>query len=249
MSVSVSLLAVSAAVRAASLDLCSDEYLLLLARPSEIASVSRLASDPADNVLWRRARGLGLNRGRVEDLIGSHANLLVTMGGGAKSSAAIARRLGLTTLTLHFPTTIAEVDANVVRVAMALGDRRRAATWQASLARLRADPPKAVDSIYLSSGGQSVGATSLSAQWMRLAGFAQRSLPGGRASLETLLTAPPARLLRSDYRRAQVSLGQRWLAHPAVRRLARVTTITDGRPWTCAGPAMVGEIALLRGQQ
>ena len=47
MPVSASLSAVSAALRVASLDLCADEYLLLLARPSEIASVSRLSHDPA----------------------------------------------------------------------------------------------------------------------------------------------------------------------------------------------------------
>ena len=249
MSVSASLLAASAALRAASLDLCSDEYLLLLARPGEIASLSRLAHDPADNVLWRRARGVPANRGRIEDLIGTSATVLVTMGGGAKSSGAIARKLGLESIVLPYPMTISAVEANMVRVAHALGDQRRADGWRATLARLRASPPPTSDSIFLSSGGQSVGTTSVSAQWMRLSGFAQRVLPGGRATLETLLTSPPARLLRSDYRHAQVSLGQRWLDHPAVQRLASRTTFTDGRPWTCAGPAMLGEIARLRGQR
>ena len=249
MSVSASLIAASAALRAASLDLCSDEYLLLLAKPTEIASLSRLAHDPADSVLWRKARGIPANRGRIEDLIGARATLLVTMGGGAKSSGAIARRLGVATLALPFPATIGEVDANIVSVARALGNGQRADRWRAELDRLRVSPPPASDSIFLSSGGQSVGMRSLSAQWMRLAGFAQRSLPGGRASLETLLTTPPRRLLRSDYRHSQVSLGQRWLEHPAVRRLASRTTITDGRPWTCGGPAMVSEVARLRGQR
>ena len=50
MPVSASLLAASSALRVASLDLCADEYLLLLARPAEVASVSRLAHDPADSV-------------------------------------------------------------------------------------------------------------------------------------------------------------------------------------------------------
>ena len=246
MSVSASLLAASAALRAASLDLCSDEYLLLLARPAEIASLSRVAHDPADSLLWRRARGIPANRGRIEDLIGTRATLLVTVGGGAKSSGSIARKLGLKTLALPYPAAILDVEANMVRVARALGDERRADDWRDELARLRGSPALASESIFLSSGGQSVGNTSLSAQWMRLAGFEQRLLPGGRATVELLLTRPPARLLRSDYRRTQVSLGQRWLDHPAVRRLVNRTTVTDGRPWTCAGPAMLGEIVRLR---
>ena len=49
MPVSASLLAASAGLRVASLDLCADEYLLLLARSGEIASVSRLSHDPADS--------------------------------------------------------------------------------------------------------------------------------------------------------------------------------------------------------
>ncbi len=53
-----SLLAASAAVRVASLNMCTDEYLLLLARPQEIASVSRLSRDPADSSLWRHGPAL-----------------------------------------------------------------------------------------------------------------------------------------------------------------------------------------------
>jgi hypothetical protein len=66
MPVSVSLLAISGALRVASLDLCADEYLLLLARPGAIASVSRVAQDPADSVLWRQARRYPANQRGLE---------------------------------------------------------------------------------------------------------------------------------------------------------------------------------------
>ena len=65
-----SLLAASAAaVRVASLNLCSDEYALLLARPGEVVSVSRLSHDPAETALASRAAGIGSNRGRLEDVL------------------------------------------------------------------------------------------------------------------------------------------------------------------------------------
>ena len=80
-----------------------------------------------------------------------------------------------------------------------------------------------------------------------LAGFRQRDLPGGRATLETLAISPPKVLLRSTYRRSQPSLGQRWLDHPLARRSTARTIDTHGRPWTCAGPLMVYEIERLRG--
>jgi iron complex transport system substrate-binding protein len=62
-----------------------------------------------------------------------------------------------------------------------------------------------------------------------------------------LLARPPAILLRSDYRSGQYSNDQRWLSHPAARRIARTRTIpTDGRAWTCMGPLLIGEIERLR---
>jgi iron complex transport system substrate-binding protein len=248
MPVSVSLLVVSNALRVASLNLCTDEYLLLLARPSEIASVSRLSHDPADSPLWRMARRYPANRGSLEGVIATHPNLLLTMGGGGRSSEAIARQMGLKTLDLPFPADIDDVERNMALVATALGDARRATGWRRRLAQLRRHAGKAKDTIFLSSGGVSVPSDSVGAQWMELAGFDQRTLPGGRASLETLALRPPTILLRSTYRRNQHSLGNAWLEHPLANRTRSRTIWTDGRPWTCMGPLMLREIERLRAE-
>jgi iron complex transport system substrate-binding protein len=82
---------------------------------------------------------------------------------------------------------------------------------------------------------------------MALAGFRQRALTGDRVSLEQLLVHPPAMLLRSDYRSGQYSAEQKWLSHPLARRArGGRNLVTDGRPWTCMGPALIGEIERLR---
>ncbi len=241
------LLLAASAVRAASLNMCSDEYLLLLARPGEIASVSRLSHDPADSALWRLGRRYPSNRGTLESSLGTSPSLLITMGGGGKATMQIARRLGLKTLDLPFPGAIDDVAANMDRVALALGDRTRAHRWKSRLARLKAGRrPRAADAIFLGAGGLSVGHQSLEAEWMRLAGLDQRKIAGGRASLELLALRPPEILLRSAYRRSERSIGQAWLEHPLARpESSRVITV-DGRPWTCAGPLMVAEIERLR---
>jgi iron complex transport system substrate-binding protein len=230
----------------ASLDLCADEYLLLLARPGEIASVSRVAQDRADSVLWQQARRYPANRQGLESVIATRPNLLLTMGGGGRATGIIAERLRIRTLKLDYPSSIGDVEANMVRVARALGNARRADSWRRRLGRIKTRSLPQRDTIFLSGGGDSMSATSLGAQWMALAGFRQRPLTGGRASLETLATRPPAVLLRSTYRRAQPSLGQRWLDHPLARKTTARTIDTDGRPWTCSGPLMVPEIARLR---
>lgn len=241
----VSLLAASA-VRVASLNMCTDEYLLLLARPQEIASVSRLSRDPADSSLWRLGQRFPGNRGDLESALSTRPNLLITMGGGGRATAMIARKMGLETVDLPFPANIQDVASGMSLVARALGDERRAQSWQVRLARLQQGVPSARDAIFLGAGGNSVGARSVEAEWMRLAGLRQRSLRGGRASLELLATRPPSVLLRSTYRRSERSLGQEWLQHPlASPGKSKIVTV-DGRPWTCAGPLMVDEIERLR---
>ena len=242
----VSLLAVSGALRVASLNLCTDEYLLLLARPSEIASVTRLSHDPAESSLWKAARHYPANRGSLEGVVPAHPTLVLSMGGGGRSSQAIARRMGIRTLDLPFPASIGDVERNMVRVASALGDAARAAGWRRRLHELQQSQVGTQDTIFLTSGGFSISAKSVGSQWMALAGFDQRPLPGGRATLEALAVHPPSVLLRSTYRRNQHSLGQAWLDHPLARKARSKTVWTDGRPWTCMGPLMLPEIERLR---
>ena len=232
--------------RAASLNMCSDEYLLLLARPQEIASVSRLSRDPADSSLWRLGQRYPGNRGDLESVLNTRPNLLITMGGGGKSTVMIARQVGLRTLDLPYPATIADISKGMTLVARALGDERRALPWKAKLAGLQRSAPLARDAIFLGAGGNSVAARSVEGEWMRMAGLKQRALPGGRATLEQLAMNPPSVLLRSTYRRSERSLGQVWLDHPLANpKVSKIVTI-DGRPWTCAGPLMLGEVERLR---
>ncbi|WP_294171530.1 hypothetical protein [uncultured Sphingomonas sp.] len=238
----------AAALRVASLNLCTDEYLLLLAKPGEIASVSHLSRDPRESVLWREARRHAANAGSLERALQPRPTLLLTMGGGGgRSTALLARRLGIRVLDLPYPASIADVERQSVRVAAALGDPRRALPLLRQVADLhRKAPSKARDVAFLGGGGLSLDPAALGAQWMRLAGLQQRALADGRLSLETLATRPPQLLLRSDYRSGQWSRDAAWLRHPLVRRLERRTVRVDGRSWTCAGLPMIAEVRRLQ---
>lgn len=246
MPVSASLWAASAAIRIASLDLCADEYLLMFARRDQIASVSRVVMDRADSPLWRIARGLPVNRGQIEDLITLRPNLILTTGGGGKSTAAIAARMGIRTATLPHASTIDDVARNVATVVALTGQTGRARRWQGRLDALRNTAPRLTKAVFVGQGGLTVSRDSLSARWMRLAGYGQVHVPGGRLTFESLTLTPPDVLLKSDYRRTQRSRAQQWLQHPLLSRTGGRSVITDGRPWTCAGPLMPYEIERLR---
>ena len=244
-----SLLAVSAAaaVRVASLNLCSDEALLSLARPDEIASLSYLSRDPRESVMWRQAQRFPANRGSLEDALATRPTVVLTMGGGGRATALIARRLGLRVIDLPFAVSIDDIDHQLSTVATALGDPHRADPLRARLRTLRASAPtQPTEAAFISGGGQSIAPDGLGAEWLRLAGFAQVALPGDRLTFETLATDPPKHLIRSDYRSNQMSRGVTWWKHPLVTRLAARTIRTDGRAWTCAGAPMIDEIERLR---
>jgi iron complex transport system substrate-binding protein len=234
--------------RVASLNLCTDELLLALADPRQIVSVTHLAQEPAETPLWRQARRYKRNDGSLVSVAGLRPDLVLTMGGGARDRVRIAGRLGIRTLDLPYPQSLADVEQAVRTVSAALG---RSAAGGALLARIegleRTRPAAGADTIWLGGGGRTVAATGLAAQWMALAGFRQRPLAGDRVSLEQLLVRPPRIVLRSDYRAGQYSSEQRWLSHPLASRIRGARTIvTDGRPWTCMGPVLASEIERLR---
>jgi iron complex transport system substrate-binding protein len=235
--------------RVASLNLCTDELVLLLADPRRIVSVTHLSQQEAETPLWREARRYARNDGSLLSVARLRPDLVVTMGGGARDRLRIAARLGISTLDLPFAQSLDDVERGIRAVAAALGKQRAGEALLARIRQLRRSaPPSAADSIWLGGGGRTVAAGGLEAQWMRLAGLVQRPVRGDRVSLEQLVASPPAVLLRSDYRQGQFSAAQRWLRHPLARAAARTRTVpTDGRRWTCMGPLLIDEIRRLRG--
>jgi len=258
MRVFASLLAISIALaaarleaaprRVASLNLCTDELVLMLAAPDQIATVTHLSQQEAETPLWRQASRYPRNDGSLLSVVALRPDLVVTMGGGGRDRLRVAQRLGIPIANLPFAQSLADVVESIRRVAAALG-RPEAGT--ALLRRMdavmRSRPARLSDTIWLGGGGRTISATGLEAQWMWLAGMRQRVMHGDRVPLETLLASPPAILLRSDYRQGQYSSGQRWLTHPLARYARAGRTLpTDGRLWTCMGPLLIDEIYRLR---
>ena len=232
----------------ASLNLCTDELLLLLAKPTQIVSVTHLSQQPEESPLWKQARRYPTNDGTFLSVVGHRPQVVLTMGGQGRDRQRIASKLRIRMLDLPYPQTLSDVMTSVRTVARTLG---RENAGDAVIARMRAiqrsAPKQQADTLYVTGGGLSVGATGLAAEWMGLAGMRQRSLRGDRVSLEQLLTAPPAVLLRSNYRQRQYSGQQRWLSHPLAKHArAGRTLATDGRLWTCMGPSLAPEILRLR---
>src|SRR4029453_4506308 len=188
----VSLLAASAALKVASLTLCTDDLLLLLADDNQIASVTHLSTQPSETVLWQKARRHRINDGSLFSVASLKPDLVLTMGGGARESGSIARRLGIRVVTLPYPQSISDIEASTSRTASEIGMPERGRQILQQVAQLRRTELRTgVDTIWLGGGGRSMASTGLASEWMRLAGLRQRTLHGDRVSLEQLLVSPP----------------------------------------------------------
>jgi iron complex transport system substrate-binding protein len=239
-------LAAEAALRVASLNLCSDELLLLLAPPHQIVSLSHLSRSPRETVLWRAAVRHPFNDGKLESVVARRPHLILTMGGSGGSRQALAERFGARLVQLPYPSSPAEVVAQAEQVAGLIGRRGAALPFRRQLARLAATRPALEEGAFVGGGGISLAPQGLGAAWLALAGFRQPVLPGARLNLEQLATRPPKWLIRSNYRADQASRASQWLRHPLVTRLSSRTIATDGRPWTCGGLPMLAEVSRLR---
>src|SRR3712207_6657296 len=85
-------------LRVASLNLCTDELLLMLAEPRQILSVTHLAHQEAETPLARQAKRYSRNDGTLLSVAALAPDLVLTMGGGARDRVRIAERLGIRTL-------------------------------------------------------------------------------------------------------------------------------------------------------
>ena len=185
--------------RVASLNLCTDELLLLLAAPGQIASVTHLSQQEAETPLWRQARRHPRNDGSLLSVVAFRPDLIVTMGGATRDRIGIAGRLDIEVLDLAFAQSLADVGENIRRLAVAIGrPAEGAALIRRMTALIESRPTRRIDAIWLGGGGRTVAPSGLEAQWMALAGLRQRAIQGDRVPLETLIAEPPALLLRSD---------------------------------------------------
>lgn len=239
----------AAAPSVASLNLCTDEYALLLAGPSQVASVSYLSHDPQETPLWRSARRAVANDGSILSVARHRPRLILTMGKAGRGSERIARALGARLLVLPYPQSLDDIDAAIVQVSAALGRETSGRQWRERLGRLRSTAPVAArEVLWLGGGGRTMAATGLGAQWLRLAGYRPSRVANDQVTLESLLARQPTLLIRPLYRRGQVSGETRWLDHPAHRQVRTTRSLaTDGRRWTCMGPSLIAEIERLRG--
>jgi iron complex transport system substrate-binding protein len=232
-----------AAERVVSLNLCTDQMLVLLA-PSKIAALSVLSRDPALSFVAAQATALPIVRASAEAVLRLHPDLVLAARFGAQGTLALLEQEGIPVKRIDLPASFPAIRAQIRDLATLLGVPARGealiAAMDATLDRLphRTHP---VTALAWAPRGYTAGPGTLMDMVLRAAGLANLS-DGRRLGTEALLHHPPD-LLVVPAAPAVPSLATAMLEQPALRDIPRRAVPS---PLTlCAGPFTARAVEIL----
>jgi iron complex transport system substrate-binding protein len=251
--------AAAAPQRIASLNLCTDQLLLMLVPRARIASVSDWAVRPESSYMAAAAQGLPLNRGSAEAVLPLHPDLIIAGHFNDPSMIHLLRKLGYRVELVTVPGNVGEARDYMRHFGALVGEEAAAeqllADMDAHLRRIAARVaalPRMSAAVY-APNGVTVGRGTLLDDILKRAGLTNIAAPGlagyGRLSLEQLLMAQPQMLVLDVTADADGggSIAHTYLQHPALAAVARHATVVTMPPRLseCVGPMTVAAIELL----
>ena len=238
--------------RVVSANLCTDQLLLALADPDQIASLSRFSRDPSMSYLHEQAQHFPQNRGTAEDLVKIEADLALVGSYDAGYTRELLQKRGLAFLPVPPWGSHQEGLQQIRNVAKAVGHIERGedmiARIEGALARLReqAAARKTRPSVLIVSRRGFVYHGGPVAEIIDAAGLTDLAAkigigPSGYVTMEQLISLRPDFLIVSEREMSPKDQGQAFLAHPALLDLwpAERRLVAPGHLTICGGPSVV----------
>lgn len=232
------------AQRVVSLNLCADQWLMLLA-PEKIAALSPLARDPALSFYAREAQNYAQTRASAETVLAFRPDLVLGGVFGARTALSLLERSGIRVARLDQPGNFPAIRAGLRATAALLGVPDRA---EAAIAAMDAalppsgQPPRGPENVLVwQPRGWTSGPGAMMDAVVRRAGLINAGT-GARVGLEALLRDPPSLLIVGE-NTAGDSLATNLLRHPAVRAIP--TRTIPARLTICPGPWSAEAVGIL----
>ncbi|MFN3231524.1 MAG: ABC transporter substrate-binding protein [Alphaproteobacteria bacterium] len=236
--------------RVATMGLCTDQIVMLLADPDQIVSVHWVTQDPADSAMAERASAYHANHGLAEEVIVLEPDLVFMGSFNSPFAKAMLERQGIAVVEVPAAVSFEQVRRNIRQVASVLG---LSARGEAIIADF--DRDLAVTEGMLSGGnyralvyganGYSAGAASLFNDVMRHLGLANVATDFGlqgwvKMSVEDVVEADPDLLVLGEYRLDAPSQANTVLQHPALTRVRQGAPVVriPTTLWNCGTPLL-----------
>ena len=243
--------------RIVSLNMCTDELVLRLAEPQNIASVTWLSRDPRNSNVAELAARIPVNHGLAEEIIPLKPDLVIAGVYTTRAAVAMLKRIGIPLAEIDVPKNLDDVRRQIREVADFVGEHEKGEKIVGDLDRGLAAIPSPSGSrpraLVLNPNGVTVGKGTLVDEVMTRAGLtnvaAELAIDNyGQIPLETLVANAVEILIISASRDGPPALATEILRHPVLAALSDRTRVVvlPGRLWNCGGPAVVEAIERLR---
>jgi iron complex transport system substrate-binding protein len=245
-------------LRIASLNLCSDQLLMMLVEPSRIVSLSHFIVDPRYSFMTQHVGNTPINHGDAEEIIPLKPDLVLAGRYSAREGTQLLRRLGYNVVVLDLPQTLAMAGDVIRSVATAVDEAERGEQIIAAmelrkrqlLARVNTSHrPKAL--IYAPNGFTS-GTRTMNNEVLEFAGYrnigAELGITGfAQVPLERVLLAKPQYVIFDDILDNHDAQAYRSIYHPVWRRIVADSAIVPvpANRWNCAGPQVLDAVEIL----
>jgi iron complex transport system substrate-binding protein len=243
--------------RIASINVCTDQLLLTLADPEQIAGLSPYARDPARSWAAAEASRYPKLSGEAEDILVLRPDLVVAGRFTKRATRELLKAEGFRVEEFDAVRSLDDTKRQIIRMGDIVGhpDRAAAAVARIDAAIAQAKEPvsrKPLRVLSLSRRGWVSGGDSLTSSMLATVGLANAASQlgyrlGGFVSLETIVDLKPDLLLLSDKGDFAEDQGTALLLHPALEQLyppAKRIVIPE-RLTVCGGPMLADALTTL----
>lgn len=247
-----SAVAAAAPERVVSINLCTDQMAMLLAKPGQLVSVSFLSQDTMNSWIAETARAWPANYGQAEDVFLLRPDLVLAGTYTANGATQMLRRLGVNVAELPPERSFEDIRNHLMEVGRLLGQEQKARQMVEKFdRRLEAitvrDGPRLRVALY-SPNGYTTGKNTLADAAVTAAGLtniaAEAGVPdGGVLPLEQLIMLDPDIIITgTPYPGA--SQAEAIMQHPALTALnsGRTTAQVTDAYWSCGTPYVLEAI-------
>ena len=235
-----------------SLNLCTDQLLMLLADPEQIISLSKIVDDPYVSLLAKKSKNFKRNSGDAEQIFMESPDLVVAGVYTEKATVQMLKSLGVRVEIFPIEQNFEDILKNIRKMGDLVGHSDRAKImiddFNQRLAELQSGINLRPRAALYSANGYTTGAETMAGRILSAAGFKNITEEiglsyGGVLPLETLVIMQPDIVVSGEAYPGH-SRAEEILQHPALRPLKTVTQ-TDAK-WVCGTPAVLDAIAELQ---
>lgn len=233
--------------RVVSVNVCTDQLVLLLADPEQIVSLSQLSDDPRSSVMADEATGFARNNAQAEMIAVQRPDVVVAGIYNDPNLINMLQSIGIKTVQFPVTQSLQDISSEIRKMGAVLDQQAKAERianrLERDLAQIRLPRDTAPLAAFFLPNGYALGAGTLSHEILVAAVARNLSVElgfegNGTLSLEQVVLHQPDLLIGAQEYRGY-SMAEDMVTHPALAAIPVLNTSVD---WVCGTPFILRAI-------